>query len=61
MNAYTKPFMYACLKILIVGQQLATFSYNKWTNPKEFLLCEFNVLVSAIESFMGLLQSLVKA
>jgi len=39
---------------------LATFSYNKWTNPKEFWLCEVKVLISAIESFMGQLQSLVK-
>jgi len=61
MNASIGPFIYACLKILILGQQLLRLVIiNKQTNPKEFWLCEFNVLISAIESFMGQLQSLVK-
>ena len=46
-----------CLKDSIMGQQLAMFGYDEWTNPRdiyheEFRLHEFNVLISAIELFM---------
>jgi len=34
MNAYTEHFIYACLRFLILGQQLLHFSQ---TNPEDFI------------------------
>ena len=28
-------YMYACLKMLITDQQLVTFGYDEWTNPRD--------------------------
>jgi len=37
ISASTGHFIYASLKIVIVGYFLVTFNHNRWTNPGDFI------------------------